>query len=111
LPIAPPAPSAPRPPPSAAPSTASESSETELAFLQRAQDALGSHPDQTLALCAEHPRRFPHGVLGEEREVLAIDALTRLGQRGAAEERARRFLATYPTSAHKRRIEQLLGAD
>jgi hypothetical protein len=109
-------PSAPSATPAASPVTPAASApapttETELAFLQRAQDSLATEPARTLALCAEHAQRFPRGVLGEEREVLAIDALTRLGHRDAAEARARRFLVTYPTSAHKRRIEQLLGGD
>jgi hypothetical protein len=78
-------------------------------LLHRAQDSLESNPAQTLALCAEHARRFPSGAFTQEREVLAIDALLRLGRRSEAQARAERFIKANPASAHKRRIDELLG--
>src|SRR5262249_8668637 len=52
----------------------------EVALLDRARAALASSPAQALALADEHAARFPHGKLGMEREMVAIDALRRLGR-------------------------------
>ena len=43
-------------------------------------------------------------------EVIAIDALVRLGRRPEAETRAARFAKAYPGSSHKTRIDALLGS-
>lgn len=87
-----------------APAAASES---ELSLLKRARDA---DPAQALALTAEHARRFPVGVLEQEREVIAIDALLRLGRADAAAQRAKRFQTHFPGSAHARRLSALFEA-
>lgn len=79
-------------------------------MLQEAQDALGGSPSRALALAGEHARRFPRGMLAQEREVLAIEALARLGRRDAAQQRARRFHARWPGSSHARRVDALAGA-
>lgn len=81
----------------------------EVPLLQSAQDALASDPAKALALCNEHARKFPNGTVAQEREVIAIDALLRLGNRPAAKARANRFNASYPGSPHARRIAKLLG--
>ena len=78
-------------------------------MLQRAQSALRVDPAQALAICDEHRRSFPRGLLGQEREVITIGALMRLGRSADAETRARRFAAQHPSSTHLRRIETLLG--
>ena len=49
--------------------------------------------------------RFPGGMLGQEREALAIEALSQSGQRAAARERAAAFLRAYPSSPHATRME------
>jgi hypothetical protein len=85
-----------------------EEPETEPALLARAQDALGHDPGAALAATEAHRRRFPGGVLAQEREVIAIAALARLGRTAEAEAAARRFLSAYPRSAHRRRIEVLV---
>ncbi|HMJ14286.1 MAG TPA: hypothetical protein VK524_22880 [Polyangiaceae bacterium] len=77
----------------------------EAALLRRAQAVLKSNPSRALALTQEHRRRFPKGALVQEREVIAIDALARLGRGGEASTRARNFDEQYPGSAHHRRIE------
>lgn len=90
---------------------ATEPPEPEVHLLERAQDALGSRPDDALRLCAEHERRFPHGAFTEEREVIAIDALTRLNRHDDANARGERFLRSHPDSADARRVRRLLGVD
>lgn len=90
-------------------SSAAEEGESEIRLLQRAQDALGSSPARALQIANEHIARFPRGVLAQEREVIAISALTALGRTSEARARAARFLAAYPRSAHRRRLEVLIG--
>jgi hypothetical protein len=85
--------------------------EAELALLRRALASLQSHPKQSLDLVAEHERLYAQGIFGQEREVIAIDALLALQQTSAAEARARAFLAHYPRSAHAPRIRTLLGGE
>jgi outer membrane protein assembly factor BamD (BamD/ComL family) len=83
--------------------------ETEVELLQRAQEALAGSPARALALTREHASRFPGGAFSQEREVVAIDALLRLGQAAEARARGARFVEAYPGSAYRRRIEALLG--
>jgi hypothetical protein len=82
--------------------------ETESAILQRAQDALNGDPARALALTDLHLARFPGGGLAQEREVLAVAALLRMGRSADARARATRFAASFPTSAHRRRLEVLI---
>jgi hypothetical protein len=82
----------------------------ELDLLARARRVVAESPARALQLTAEHARRFQAGVLAQEREVLAIDALWRLGQRDLAAMRARRFAARYPNSAHRVRLDSALQA-
>lgn len=89
--------------------SASEPSQDELALVARAQEALARTPGAALSLAAEHERAFPHGVLTQEREVIAIDALLRLGRRTEAEARATRFHQRFPTSALGHRVDVLLA--
>ncbi len=89
------------------PSNASaKPSEAEL--LQQAQRLLKSNPTKALALTREHQRLYPRGVLVQEREVIAIEALSRLGRKSAAEDRAGEFESKYPGSAHEKKIESTL---
>lgn len=81
----------------------------ELALIREAQAALRATPGEALRLAEEHARRFGVGTLGQEREVVAIDALHRLGRDADARSRADAFTARWPRSAHRRRIDVILG--
>jgi hypothetical protein len=81
---------------------------TELDILQRASDALRSSPEQALALASEHASRFPAGALSQEREVIAIEALVRLGRMEEARARAARLFRDAPDTAHGPRVRALL---
>jgi hypothetical protein len=59
-------------------------------------------------LTEERRRRFPTGALDQEAEVVAIDALLRLGRRPEAASRARAFEAAHAGSLHARRIQRLM---
>jgi hypothetical protein len=84
--------------------------EAELALIREAQDALRTSPARALALTDEHRRRFGDGALAQEREVVAIDALVRLGRRAEARARAAELHRRWPRSAHGRRVDVLVGA-
>lgn len=81
----------------------------ETALVRRAQAELRTDPQQALASCDAHARRFRRGALAQEREVVAIDALVRLGRRDEAKARSARFFSTFPGSGHRPRIESLVG--
>jgi hypothetical protein len=78
----------------------------EAALLERARDALRANPAAALALTREHDRHFPRGVLAEEREVIAIEALRRMGREAAAERRAAAFERRYRGSVHRQHMER-----
>jgi hypothetical protein len=80
----------------------------ELALLERAQHVLRSDPAAALALAEQHRTQFSRGTLAQEREVLAVEALLRLGRRSAAGQRARAFERRYPESSHLVRVHDLL---
>ncbi len=78
----------------------------EVALLDSARAALATDPRRALTLTQEHARRFPHGALSQEREVIAIEALSKLGQTSAAKARGSDFERHYPGSAHQPKIDQ-----
>ncbi len=83
--------------------------EAELALIREAQDALRASPARALSLTDAHRRRFGDGTLAQEREVVAIDALVRLGRRDEARARAAALHRRWPRSAHGRRVDVLVG--
>lgn len=98
----------------AAPSStpAPEPAQDELAegaLLLRARRALASDPALSLSLTQEHLRLAPSGRLAPEREVIAIEALGALGRANEARARAERFVARWPDSAHRPRVERWLA--
>jgi hypothetical protein len=62
---------------------------------------------RALRLLDECRRLFPAGVLQQERERLAIEALTRSGRGAEASARAAAFLRKYPDSPHAAEIRAL----
>jgi len=99
------------PPPSSAsaalthdkPPAAAPPSEAEL--LEQARAAIKSDPTRALQRANEHARRYPRGVLVQEREVLAIRALRRLGRDAEADRRADAFAKAFPGSAFQRKLK------
>jgi hypothetical protein len=84
---------------------ARSAAELEVELLERARGSLASNPAHALSLTSEHKLRFPGGVLAQEREVIAIDALKRLGRSDQASLRADEFAKSYPGSAHRRKLD------
>jgi hypothetical protein len=92
-----------------APSTGEAVVETEVSLLENAQAASRGDPQRALDLTDRDALRFPNGALAQEREVIAIDALTRLGRMQDARARARDFFQAFPGSAHGPRVAALVG--
>lgn len=78
-------------------------------LIRQACAALPNDPALALSLTSAHARRFPDGTLEQEREVIAIEALTKLGRDSEARERAATFTQHHPTSAYRARVEQLVS--
>jgi hypothetical protein len=95
------------PPP--APADAASRLREEALLVRNASRLLGTDPAAALRLTDERRQRFPGGALGQEAEVVAIDALLRLGRREAAVRRARAFEASHKDSLYARRIHALVG--
>ncbi len=77
-------------------------------MLDRAYAALGSNPGEALAIVTAHAAAFPHGKLGSEREMVAIEALNRLGRKREARSRAEALLQRNPHSIYRERMLRLL---
>jgi hypothetical protein len=85
--------------------------ETEISLLKRARETLARNPGTSFALAEEHRKTYARGRLGQEREVIAITALMRLGRPSAARERAEQFKRTYPGSAYLGQIERVVSGN
>ncbi|MCA9648241.1 MAG: hypothetical protein H6718_00870 [Polyangiaceae bacterium] len=81
----------------------------ESRLLSAARAALATDPKKALALTEQHRAKFPQGTLAQEREVIAIQALGKLGNKKDADQRADQFGKDYPDSAHKDRVQGKLG--
>lgn len=95
--------------PAKAPPAVAVEGPSELDLLREAQRLQAGEPAAALAVVARHQRLFPSGILAQEREMVAIEALMRLGRRDAARARAATFLRQYPGSVHAVRIRELIG--
>ena len=80
--------------------------EAERALLDVARTALG-RGDGANALHAtdEHARKFPRGILSEEREAMSIQALRLLHRDDEAEARLGRFRGRFPSSLIRPALE------
>jgi hypothetical protein len=82
----------------------------EVELLKKATLAMPEKPTEALAICDRAAAAYPNGVLGQEREVIAIRALVSLDRTDEARARAQTFRAKYPNSAQTQRIDQILSA-
>jgi hypothetical protein len=80
---------------------------SEAALLEQARRVLSSSPSSALLLANQHRARFPNGVLTQEREVIAIEALRRMHRSSEAEQRAAGFSKAFPGSAHQRMVDEV----
>ncbi len=78
----------------------------EARYLEEARSRLNSDPRGALDATRAHRSRFPNGQLAAERELIAVDALLRLGRRREAERRAEALLGV--SGLYERRARRLL---
>lgn len=81
----------------------------EVQQLRQIRQLVGSNPSQALALANEGHGTFKGGVLYQEREALALQALSALGRRSELEARGERYLRAFPKGSFSTRVRQLLG--
>ena len=81
----------------------------ELALLVRIKQQAASNPAAVVALVDEGHRRFPRGSFYQERESIAILALSQLGRSADARARAQRFLEAHPQSPYAERLRGLVA--
>ena len=84
-------------------------SQAELALLRPARQLLAVKPARSLELASEHEQRFPRGLFSEERAVIRIEALARLGQAAAAAQAARAFRKQHPTLSYLARVNEIVA--
>jgi hypothetical protein len=77
---------------------------SEADLLEQARSAIKGDPARALQRANEHAARFPRGVLVQEREVLAIQALRQLGRTAEADRRTEAFVKAFPGSAFARKV-------
>ncbi len=80
---------------------------SEIELLREAQSALSSNPGHALELANQHQARFPKGGLGQERDMIRIQALLAMGQKDQARALADDFRRRHPDSAHTGRLDDL----
>lgn len=82
----------------------------EFRVLQAAREELPSSPERALVLAESHARRFSRGMLDQERETIAIEALARLGRADEASARSKAFLSRFPVSPYRSRVETAIAS-
>jgi hypothetical protein len=85
------------------------SAESALLTQARAQLRNGDADAAQQVLSTLH-KKFPKGMLRQEREVLAIEVLAAHGNKDAAEQRARAFIAAHPESPHSAQLSRFADA-
>jgi len=80
----------------------------EMRMLSRARQLLGEHPAEALGVIEQHRRQYPGGVLREERESFAIEALLALEHPAEAERRYYDFLSHFPNSEHREHLRRAM---
>ncbi|HEY1532783.1 MAG TPA: tetratricopeptide repeat protein [Polyangiaceae bacterium] len=85
------------------------SAESALLTQARAQLRNGDVNAAQQVLSTLH-KKFPKGMLRQEREVLAIEVLAARGNQNAARQRAKAFIAAYPESPHSAQLSRFADA-
>ena len=67
----------------------------------------GGDPRGALATLERLRARSPKGVLSQERDVLAIQIASALGDAATAKRKAKEFLDAYPESPHAQQLRRL----
>jgi hypothetical protein len=81
---------------------------SEVQLISQAQAALERDPRASLGWLSQHEQLYSRGLLSEERDILRFDAERTLGLEQRASAHAAAFMSAYPSSPHRRRVEQWL---
>jgi len=81
----------------------------ELALLEEARRAIARSPELALAPLETHRARYPYGVLADERELMQLDVLRRVGRMHDARSRAHAWLARDPNGMFAPRVRAILA--
>lgn len=77
----------------------------EMAHHAALRASLGD-PARALQLADEGHAKFPRGVFGQEREIIAIQSLQRLGRTDEAKRRSDAFVAAHPESMYAKSLRE-----
>ena len=103
--VAPPSSALPNKPNAPAVRSAPESLAREVAMLSSATSALhAGQPAQALKLLNEHARKFPNGVLSEERRAARAQALCMLGRIAEGQAELERLAPQSPAAARAKQV-------
>jgi hypothetical protein len=80
----------------------------EAAMLEDARGMLERNPGRALEVLNRHATTFPTGTLSIERELIAVDALRRLGRVAEAQARGMALLGQARGSIYEERVKALL---
>lgn len=84
------------------------SDDAELELLRAAHSAYQAHDfSKALVLVGEHARRFPSGMLAEEREALRVRSLAGAGRIAEARRAAAQFAKHFPRSVLLTKLQNL----
>ena len=81
----------------------------ELALLEEARRATARSPELALTPLETHRARYPYGVLADERELMELDVLRRIGRVHDARSRAHAWLARDPNGMFAPRVRAILA--
>jgi hypothetical protein len=85
--------------------------ESEVELLKKARSALNADPLQAFALTEQCRGHYPNGSFAQEREYIAIVALSRVGRVDDARARASLFRMHYKNSAYLPQLARILGEE
>lgn len=94
----------------AAARSAADSFADEISHLGSLRQLHHTDPAAAVVSARDGHRKFPQGVLYEEREALLILSLVQVGRRADAERQAADFRARFPRSAFLAKMEQIVPA-
>jgi hypothetical protein len=80
----------------------------EVAHLKSVRQALAGDPARALGLANAGHAEFKAGVLYQEREALALQALNSLGRRAELEERGQHYLKAFPSGSFSDQVRTML---
>jgi hypothetical protein len=81
----------------------------EVAAMARLRALAATDPSAAVRLSRQIAGEFPDGMLGEERDALAVVALARAGRGDEARASAARYVRRYPRGPHLARVRAVAG--